>query len=263
MAKGVSIKFKSYSESVSNLLKLTKFENEVKKHQVIVLKPYLKNSTSTHTPAAFTEAVLNFCLNNKNPEAQIYIAEGSDGEDTMEVFDKLGYKKLAEQYSVSLIDLNTSDVEEVKDDSFLKFESIKFPKILQNSYVISLPKLAVDNELEMIGALSNMVGAFPAKYYTGWFGKGKNKIRNDPIKYAIHDITRCKMPNTCIVDASEQGSIMLGDPIEIDKQASRLLGKDWKAIQHIKLVDESHSSMLTWLAKKEESKSQKQVAIIN
>src|SRR3989344_3735260 len=175
MAKGVSIKFKSYSESVSNLLKLTKFENEIKKHSVIVLKPFLRDSVSASTPVAFTEAVLNYCLNNKSPEAQIYIAEGSDGEETMDVFDKLGYKKLAEQYSVSLIDLNTADVEEVKDDSFLKFGSIKYPKILQNSYVISLPKISADNELEMIGALSNMIGAYPARHYTGWFSKGKNK----------------------------------------------------------------------------------------
>lgn len=258
MAKGVSIKFKSYSESVSNLLKLTKFENELKKHSVIVLKPYLKNSESVHTPAEFTEAVLNYCMNHKNPEAQVYIAEGSDGEETMDVFDRLGYKKLAEQYSVSLIDLNTSDIEEVRDGEFVKFPSIKFPKILQNAYVISLPKLTEDNEMEIIGSLSNMIGAFPAKHYTGWFSNTKNKIRNNHIKYAIHDIIKCKMPNTCIIDASDKGFVMLGDPIEMDKQGAKLLGKDWRSIQHLKLIDESHANMLNWLAKKQEAKFQKQ-----
>ena len=107
-----------------------------------------------------------------------------------------------------------------------------------------------------------MIGEYPARHYTGWFSKGKNKIRTDPIRYAIHDITRCKMPNTAIIDTSDQGTVMLGDPIEMDKQAARLLGKDWKAIQHLKLIDESHANMINWLARKQEAKSQKQTEVI-
>ena len=210
MTKGVSVKFKSYAETVSALLKVTKFENELKKHAVIVLKPCLRDTETASTSPQFVEAVLNFCLNNKNPETQICIAEGSDGIDTMEMFETLGYKRLAEQYHVSLIDLNNTDVEEIADDSFIKFQSIKYPKVLQNAYVISLPKLSLDKETEISGGLSNMLGAFPAKHYTGWFSKNKNKLRNEPIKYAIHDILRCKMPNTSIIDASEQGHILLG-----------------------------------------------------
>ena len=69
----------------------------------------------------------------------------------------------------------------------------------------------------------------------------KNKIRKWPIKYSIHDILKCKMPNFAIIDASKQGYILAGLPIEIDKQAVKLLGTDWKSVAHLKLVDESFS----------------------
>ncbi|MEK6928091.1 MAG: DUF362 domain-containing protein [Nanoarchaeota archaeon] len=257
MVKGVSIKFKSYKDSVSNILKITKFENEIAKHPVIVLKPFLRESAEKSTSPAFVEQVLRFCLDHKSPEAQIFIAEGADGEDTMELFDKLGYKRLVEQYSVSLIDLNTADTEEIMDDNFLKFQPLMYPQILKNSFLISLPKLSEDKELEMLGGLSNMIGAFPAKFYSNWFSPGKSKLKKVHPKYAIHDILRCKMPDLSIIDASAQGHIILGNPIEIEKQAATLIGKDWRSIQYLRLVDESFASTLNWLAKKQEAKAQK------
>ena len=41
MAKGVSIKFRSYSETVPRLLDLINLKKELKKHSKIVLKPHL------------------------------------------------------------------------------------------------------------------------------------------------------------------------------------------------------------------------------
>lgn len=257
MVKGVSIKFKSYASTVSNILSITKFENELKKHAVIVLKPCLRHpGYPGNTSREFTEAVLNFCIAHKNPESQIFIAEGSDGEDTREVFDSEGYTKLSETYSVGLVDLNNVEVESIRDGEFMKFGEIKYPKILTNALVVSLPKLAEDPETEMAGALSNMLGVYPSKYYQGFLSSFKNKIRKDPIKYSIHDILQCKLPQVAIIDASDRGAILLGDPIEIDKQAAKLLGKDWKSIQHIKLADESISRQLAIKAEREALKAQ-------
>ena len=238
MAKGVSIKFKSYNETVPKLLDLIKFNNELKKHSKIILKPFLQNSSSSHTSSEFTEIVLRYCLSNKDPDASVFIAEGSESEETMDVFEKLGYKNLAEKYSVSLLDLNNAEVEDVQDGNFSKFDSIMYPKVLLESYVISLPKLAEDFELEMKGALSNMIGAFPARFYKGFFSKQKTKIRRWPIKYSVHDILKCKMPDFTIIDASEQGSILAGMPLDMDKAAAKLLGKEWKSVSHLRLVAE-------------------------
>ncbi len=243
MVKGAAIKFTSYDDSANKLLNLLKVQSELKKYDKIVLKPYIKDAES-FTPSAFVEAVLKFCLNNKNPVSEVFIAEGVDGSDTTDLFESIGYKKLSEKYSIGLIDLNDTEVEELINGEFLKSESIKYPKILLESCVISLPILKEDDETELITSLSNMLGAYPSKYYSGFFSLKKNKIRKWPIKFSIHDILKCKMPNFAVIDASKQGQLLAGLPLEIDKQASKLLGKEWRSISHLRLIDESFSSKL-------------------
>ena len=239
MAKGISVNFKSYNETIPSLLKLIKLDNELKKYNSIILKPLLSNSSLNNTNIQFLEQVLDYCVNHVNPEAQIFIAEGSEGGDTLNVFDSSGCRKLAEKYSIGLIDLNNAEVENIEDPNFLKFDIIKYPRILRESFVISLPKLSEHEEYEIQGSLANMLGAFPAKYYSGFFSSRKNKIRKWPIKYSIHDILRCKMPNLAIIDASEYGKIIIGSPLESDGFAVKLLNKDAKSVQHLKLIYES------------------------
>lgn len=238
MAKGVSIKFKSYAETIPKLLGVIKLDNELKKYDKIVLKPWLKSLTSTNTSAEFTEEVLKYCLANKGPDSKVFIAEGSDGTDTMEMFDKLGYKNLAEKYSIGLIDLNNTEAEEVTNANFMKFDSVMYPKILLESFVVSLPKLSEEPELEVQTSLANMIGAFPARYYKGLFSRDKSKIRRWPLKFSLNDVLLCKMPDFALIDASEQGSILAGMPLEMDKQATKLLGKEWRSVQHLRLIDE-------------------------
>ncbi|MDO8563506.1 MAG: DUF362 domain-containing protein [Nanoarchaeota archaeon] len=257
MVKGVSIKFKSYFETVPKLLEVTKLNEFLKKHNSIVLKPNLKNKTSVSTPIEFTEAILQFCLNHKSPETQVYIAEGSDGEDTMQLFEEKGYKTLAEKYNVSLVDLNTAETEEVFPINALSFESIHYPKILKNSLVISIPKLTSDPETEYVTSLSNMLGAYPASHYVGFFSKSKNKIRKEPIRYAIHDIIRCKMPEVAIIDASEQGYILTGSPLEIDKQALKLLNREGKSVSYLNLINDSSLQDLDREQRKKEAQEAK------
>ncbi|MBX4196893.1 DUF362 domain-containing protein [Candidatus Pacearchaeota archaeon] len=242
MVKGVSIKFKSYAETVPKLLDVIKLEGELKKHSKIVLKPSLKDEESHHTPVEFVEEVLKYCMRHKNPAAEVFIAEGSDRNITMDLFEQKQYKKLAETYSVGLIDLNNAEVEEIQDGEFMKFGTVMYPKILLESFIISLPKLAEDEETDIQASLSNMLGAFPLSYYRGFFSSTKNKIRKWPLKFAIHDVLRCKMPSLGVIDASEQGMILAGQPLEIDKQAAKALGKDWKGVGYIRLVDESFAA---------------------
>lgn len=239
MAKGISIKFKSYVETVPKALELVKLDKEIQKHDKIILKPSLKNFDSFNTPVEFTEQVLKFCLSNKKPSAQVFIAEGSDGEDTMNVFEKKGYKTLAEKYSIGLIDLNNNEVEEIFRPNMTKFDSVMYPKMLLDGFVISLPKLGEDSELEMSGSLAAMIGAFPARYYKGLFSKDKSKIRRWPLKYSLNDLIACKMPDFALIDASEKGLILAGIPLDMDKQAARVMGKDWKSIAHLRLISEN------------------------
>lgn len=242
MVKGVSVKFTSYEETVPRFLNLIKFNEELKKHKTIILKPFLDNAENS-TPIPFAEAVLKYCLSNKDSESQVFIAEGADGISTMELFEKLGYTNLSEKYSnqVGLIDLNEAEVFEVESTLFKQFDKIMFPKILSDSFIITLPKLAEHPEFEFAGSMASMLGAFPGRYYKGFLTQKKNKIRKWPIRYSIHDIIRCKAPEFSIMDASEKGHLIAGQPLEVDKQAVKLLGKNWKDIPHLRLLDETLS----------------------
>ena len=54
----------------------------------------------------------------------------------------------------------------------------------------------------------------------------------------INEIIRCKMPQLAVIDASEKGFILAGQSLEMDKQAAKVLGREWKAIEHLKIADE-------------------------
>jgi len=247
MAKGISIKFNSYQTTIPKLLDLINFGKELKKHTKIIIKPYIQpileqsseNNPLTPMNMQFVEAVLEYCLKNKNPVAEVFIAEGADGSDTMSLFKEQGYAKLAEQYSIGLIDLNSTEVEEIFSNKFLKFPEIVYPKVLKESFVISLAKLSSSEELGLRGSLPNMLGAFPLDYYKGFFSKTKKRIKKWPIKYSIHDVLLCKMPDFALIDASEKGVILAGMPLEIDKQASKLLGIEWKNVPYLRLIEEN------------------------
>ncbi len=238
VAKGAAIKFKSYSETVPKILELLNLHYELKKYDRVILKPNLSKSKENSTPIMFVEAVLRFCLAHKNPVTEILIAEGSDGVETSVMFDEMGYSKLAERYGISLVDLNEAESEEIENAHFKKFSVIKYPTILKNSFVISLPKASEDEETVISGALSNMLGTFPSKHYSGFFATTKNKIRKWPIKFSIHDILVCKMPDFAVVDSSEKGIILAGLPFEMDKQIAKILGIDWQRVSYLNILHE-------------------------
>ena len=149
MAKGASIKFTSYEESVPKLLKILNLPRELKKYDSIVLKVKLSPPdemrdgemlTEQDYSLGFIESALKFILKEKNPVANVYIAEGADGYSTEELFNLSGYQKLADKYDVGLIDLNNTETEQIENPKFSKFEKIQYPKILLNSFVISISK---------------------------------------------------------------------------------------------------------------------------
>ena len=116
-----------------------------------------------------------------------------------------------------------------------------YPKILLDSFIISLPRLGESEESGILASLDNMIGAFPAKHYSGFFSSNKNKANKYHIKYRVHDILKCKMPEFALIDGSEKGYIFAGQPLEMDKRAAKVMGFDWKTVDHLKLVDESFS----------------------
>ncbi len=249
MTKGVAVNFQSYSETIPKVLKLIKFDEELKKHEKIIIKPQvILNAPQNSTKPEFLESIIQFCVANKNPASEIIIAEGVDGAETHEVFEDLGYTKLAEKYNIGLVDLNEAASVEIQNPEFLRFHSIHYPEMLLNSFVMTATPLVKHSELGMSASLDSMRGAFPAYKYRGFFSSTKNKLAKHALKYQIHDILKCKLPEFAMIDASDKGLLIVGKPLDMDKQAAKVLGLDWRQVPHIKLIDESFSP-----AKKEES----------
>ena len=239
MVKGVAVRFRNYKETIPKMLEVIKFADVVKNQEKIVLKPDLINGGEYGTPVEFVEEVLKFCVKNKNPGTEIFIAEGCDGFNTGNVFGEQGYQALAEKYGIGLIDLTKTENDEIENDNFLHFNEIFYPKILSESFIISRPIFKEDEKKGFIGALSNMVGAFPSKNYKGFLTSKKNKLNGVPFKYQVHDILRCKMPGFAIADASEQGYILAGQTFEIDRRGVKLFGKNEEEIKYLRLIRES------------------------
>lgn len=254
MVKGVSIKFKSYEETVPQLLKLIKLGDELKKHTSIVLKPSLDNGGDNATNVLFVEAVVKYCVAQKSPGTEVFIAEGCDGVDTLQVFEEEGYKSIAEKYGIGLVDLNKVECEQMFNSDFLGLPSVHYPLLLKESFIISMPKLVKNAEYDLVGSLSNMLGAYPLKHYKTLFSKRKNKLDTYSAKYKIHDILMCKMPELGLIDASDQGALLAGKPVEIDKQAAKILEIDYRAVSHLKLIEER-------LAQKEKEKEKEAVNV--
>ena len=243
MTKGVSIKLISHEETIPKLLKLIKFDQELKKHSRVVLKPHISPNGADSTSLSFVEAVVKFCAEHKNPEGEIIIAEGVNGADTSEVFDEQGYRALAEKYNVGLVDLNHAECEAVGKNEFVGFEEIMYPSVLKDSFVVALPSLKSE-EGSIHGALKSMLGAFPARHYKGFFSSRKNKLDAYPMKYQIHDINLCKLPDLALLESRDKGIILAGQAIEMDKQAAKLFGIDWHSIGYLRMLDETLNSMM-------------------
>ncbi len=242
-AKGVAVRMSSYEGSIGKVLNLIKFNEEIKKHEKLIIKVHLvPGKLEESTKSEFVEEIIKFCLLNKNPTAEIIIAEGVNGADTRQIYDERGFTKLAEKYGVGLVDLNESQTVQIQSPGFLRFDWVHYPEILLNSFVIIASTLSPHEELGVSASLNTMVGAFPAKNYSGFFAKTKNKLDRFPLKYQVHDILKCKMPELALIDCLDKGLLIVGKPSEMDKQAAKVLGLDWNQVQHLRLIEESFSS---------------------
>jgi uncharacterized protein (DUF362 family) len=244
MVKGLAVKLKSYEETIPKVLSLIKLADELKKHKNIILKVHLiPGQPENSTKIEFLEPIIQFCIENKSLGSDIIIAEGCDGAETRDLFDEWGFTRLAEKYSLGIIDLNEASSIEIQNPEFLRFKSIHYPELLLNSFIITVTPLRQHNELGLSASLDTMLGAFPGYKYRGFFSSTKKKLREHPTKYQIHDILKCKMPDLAIIDSNEKGFLITGKPLDMDKQAAKLFGLDWNSVSHIRLIDESFSQV--------------------
>ena len=245
------VDFKSYETSVPLALEKIGAGNVLSTKSEILMKP---NLVTTAPPPVTTsvhccEAILQYLL--AHTSAKIIIAEGTGdaGKETHEIFDTLGYTKLAKRYDVQLVDLNTEPLIKLENKNCAVFPEFYLPKIAFTYFVISIPVLKAHSLAILTGALKNMMGFAPPEHYGGKWGGWKKATFHENMQQGLKELIQYRSPDLAIMDASiglrdyhlggsrcnpPAGKILASfDPFSLDRKAAHLLGLDWKKIPHL------------------------------
>lgn len=246
-----TIDFSSYRESVPLALNKIGAERTLAKQSAILIKPNLTNA-SPHpvtTPVDCCEAVIEYI--RSCAKVDIVIAEGSGDPslETGQIFDLLGYRKMAMRRGIPLVDLNTAPLKKLKNKDCSVFPEMYLPEIAFTHFIISIPVLKVHSLATITGTLKNMMGFAPPKYYSGKFGVWKKAAFHENVHQAIIDLNRYRSADLSVMDATvglkehhlrgrhcspPVDKIIAGfDPLEVDREAATLLGLDWTRIPHL------------------------------
>lgn len=217
----------------------------------VMLKPNLVND-SPHpitTSPAMCAAVIA-CL-RRYSHTPIVIAEGCGAAhlETPEVFERLGYVELADQYDVTLLDLNHASLVHVCDDTCRRFPHMWLPEAAFSHVLISLPVLKAHSYCGFTGSMKNMMGLLPPQHYAGGCGTWKKAVFHDHLDEAIVALNHYRTPDFTIMDASigmaefhlggnwcdpPAGRILAGCHAQVvDREAAGLLGLDWHCVGHL------------------------------
>jgi uncharacterized protein (DUF362 family) len=248
--------FTSFEASVDRCMAAAGAAGLLRDGRPVMLKPNLINA-SPHpvtTAPAFCAAVIGFV--RQHTDAPIVIAEGcGDAQlETPEVFGRLGYKALAEDLDVELLDLNTAPLIRLTDASCEVFPELWLPRAVFEHVLISLPVLKAHSLCRLTGSMKNMMGLVPPEHYGGRFGSWKKAAFHQHLDAAIVALNRYRAPDFTVMDATlgladyhlggpccqpPVNRILAGrDARAIDREAAEFLGMDWQSIGYLGAPEE-------------------------
>lgn len=246
------IEFTNYFDSIQTALDELAVNERIASENAILIKPNLINA-SPHpvtTPKECCDAIIRYI--RKHSDAEIVIGEGCGDSvaETDEIFDALGYREISDRHNVPLIDLNHQPLVKKTNPNCREFKEMYLPEIAFSHYVISVPVLKAHSIATITGALKNMMGFAPPKYYAGRYGSWKKAVFHGNMQQSITDLCSYIRPDLSIMDATiglanfhlggahcspPMNKIIAGyDPFVVDRQAATFLGFDWREIGHLR-----------------------------
>lgn len=217
----------------------------------ILLKPNLVTDSPfpVTTRPEFCAAVIAWL--RSHTDADITIAEGcgSCTLETTDIFSRLGYDDLAVKMNVSLMDLNSQPLITKRKPHCPVFPKMHLPEVAFTHTIISLPVLKAHSLAGITGSMKNMMGFPPPSHYSGAGGSWKKAIFHQRMQQSIVDLCQYIRPTLTLMDASvglsdyhlggetlspPAGMLIAGtDAKACDREAARILGKDWRTIGHL------------------------------
>jgi uncharacterized protein (DUF362 family) len=243
--------FDNYETSVNRAMTAGGVSDLLGCGRPVMLKPNLINAAPhpVTTPPELCAAVIEFV--RQHTDAPIVIAEGCGDAnlETDEIFARLGYDRLAQQYGVTLVDLNTAPLVRLTDASCRVFKEMWLPEAVFQHLLISLPVLKAHSLCRLTGSMKNMMGLAPPEHYSGTGGSWKKAVFHQHLDEAIVDLNRYRKPDFTLMDATiglvayHLGGACCQPPTnrllagiearDVDREASGLLGLDWRTVGHL------------------------------
>ncbi len=245
--------FSSYGETVRACLDRVGAGKALRRRRLVWIKPNLVNDSPfpvTSDPEMI-RAVVEYVRDNSR--ARIIIAEGCGdaGMETHEVFESLGYDRLARECGVELVDLNSEPLKRLRNPEFQVLPEMYLPGRIFSGMLISVPVLKRHSLAGVTLGMKNLLGMAPPKYYQqggGW----KKSFFHGRMQQSIFELNCCRKPDLSIVDARvglaeyhlggaecspAVNRILAGfDPVAVDAAGAELLGLSWQDVGHIRLA---------------------------
>lgn len=199
--------------------------------------------TGAVTHPVFLDALLRYlreaCIN-----LEIYVVESDATVVFADEFIRwLGYMPILGKWNARWHNLSKGEILRISVQSGRHFSTVPVPKILKESYFISLSKLKTNNLSSITCSLKNQFGCLPMK---------QKSVFHDDLANVIADVNVAMRPAFSIVDGiiahgSARGPafgipirsdvIISGqDPVAVDCVCARLLGFRPRQIEHIRLA---------------------------
>jgi uncharacterized protein (DUF362 family) len=246
------VDFISYEESVPVLMKLLGADPVLGSQKRVVIKPNLVNTSSPPitTPVELVAAIVEYV--KAVSDAEIVVAEGCGAPiySTNRPYRKLGYIDMAKSNGVSLVDLNNAELTELIDPRCHVFPQFMMPRIVMESFLISVPVLKKHSLATVTLTMKNMLGCAPPDHYGGFVWKKSRFHKN--MHRSIFEMNLYRAPDLTIIDGSvglarfhlggprcspPVGKLIGGfDPVAVDAYGAGLLGVDWRNVGHIALA---------------------------
>lgn len=218
----------------------------------IVIKPNLVTEAAppVTTDVRCVEAIARFCLIYSC--AEVVVAEGSGGADTGDCFNTLGYTDMAHRLGIRLVDLDQEPLVLKEEQRAVLYPFFQLPRILDGSFIISVPVLKEHTITDISLSLKNMIGICPASEFSGYLSYKKSRVHQDNVDRAIVDINLHCPVDLAVIDGvlgmrgshlggpvlnPPAGVIIAGrDPVAVDAQGARILGYNWRNVEHLRLA---------------------------
>lgn len=246
--------FTSWQESVPRLLDATGLPDRLAAEKKIIIKPNLVEPLKPPitTPVELIAALVDF-IHASLPHLEIIIGEGcgSSSKNTLQIFDTLGYSKLADRTGVTLLDLNEAPLVHMQDSKCGRWPEMYLPRIVFESFLISVPVLKAHSLAGVTLTMKNMMGLVPPAHYQQG-GHWKKAAFHQNIQEAVFDLNRYRTPDFTLLDATigMQEAHLWGptcdpppnrlaagyDPVAMDSYGCSLLGIKWNSVGHLDMA---------------------------